>query len=207
MVRNDTAWGPPLDRDGGALVTNPPEADFEVVVRPGFAVVFASLVLVYTGLYLFAGQLAGEGTSFPMALNWAAGVVVLLLLGIMLHELGHVAVAAARGQRWTRVVLDRSGLGVVIQPGAPGWPSVMRSLSGPVVQLVVALPMLSTLYLEDPLLPLSLRTSAHSFWWVAGVSNVLIALASLVPVRSWDGGQALVGIREALHKEALHKQA
>jgi Zn-dependent protease len=37
---------------------------------------------------------------------------------------------------------------------------------------------------------------------VAGVSNVLIALANLVPVRGWDGGQALAGIREALRKDA-----
>ncbi|HEY3340083.1 MAG TPA: M50 family metallopeptidase [Propionicimonas sp.] len=183
-------------------MSNPPEADFEVVVRPGFAVVLACLVLIFTGLYLFAGQLAGEGTTFPMALNWAAGVVVLVLLGIMLHELGHVAVAASRGQRWTRVVLDRSGLGVVIQPGAPGWPSVLRSLAGPVVQLIVALPMLATVYLEDPNIPLTLRNGDHSFWWVAGVSNVLIALANLVPVRGWDGGQALAGIREALRKDA-----
>jgi len=181
-------------------VSSPPEADFEVVVRPGFAVVLACLVLVYTGLYLFAGQLAGEGTTFPMALNWAAGVVVLVLLGILMHELGHVAVAAARGQRWTRVILDRSGLGVVIQPGLPGWPRVFRSLAGPVVQLVVALPMLATLYLEGPSGPLTLRTGAHSFWWVAGASNIVIAVANLFPVRSWDGGEALAGIREARRK-------
>lgn len=181
-------------------MSNPPEADFEVVVRPGFAVVLACLVLVFTGLYMFAGQLAGESTTFPMALNWSAGVVVLVLLGIMLHELGHVAVAASRGQRWTRVILDRSGLAVVIQPGAPGWPRVIRSLAGPAVQLVVALPMVATVFLEDPALPLTLRMGAHSFWWVAGASNVLIALVNLLPVRSWDGGQALAGIREAQHK-------
>jgi len=183
-------------------VTSPPEADFEVVVRPGFAVMLATLVLFYTGLYLFAGRLAGEPTSFPMALNWAAGVVVLVLLGIMLHELGHVAVAAARGERWTRVILNRSGLDVVIQQGARGWPSVLRSLAGPVVQLVAALPMLATVFLENPSTPLTLRTGAHSFWWVAGVSNVVIALASLLPVRDWDGRQVLVGIREARHKDA-----
>lgn len=183
-------------------MSSPPEADFEVVVRPGFAVVLACLVLVYTGLYLFAGELAHKGTTFPMALNWAAGVVVLVLLGILMHELGHVGVAAARGQRWTRVILDRSGLGVVIQPGPPGWPSVLRSLAGPIVQLVVALPMLATLYLEDPAGPLTLRTGVYSFWWVAGASNIVIALASLLPVRSWDGGQALAGIREALRKSS-----
>ena len=191
-----------MDRNGGALVSSPPEADFEVVVRPGFAVVLACLVLVYTGLYLFAGQLAGEGTTFAMALNWAAGVVVLVLLGILLHELGHVAVAAARGQSWTRVILDRSGLGVVIQPGAPGWPSVLRSLAGPAVQLVVALPMVATLYLEDPAIPLTLRTGAHSFWWVAGASNVVIAVVNLLPVRNWDGGEALAGIREAVRQRS-----
>ena len=189
-----------MERNGGALVSSPPEADFDVVVRPGFAVVLACLVLVYTGLYLFAGQMAGEGTTFPMALNWAAGVVVLVLLGILMHELGHVAVAAARGQRWTRVILDRSGLGVVIQHGLPGWPSVLRSLAGPVVQLIVALPMLATLLLEDPSIPLTLRTGAHSFWWVAGASNVAVALVNLLPVRGWDGGQALAGIREARRK-------
>ena len=183
-------------------MSRPPDADFEVVVRPGFAVMLACLVLLFTGLYLFAGGLAGEVTTFPMALNWAAGVVVLVLLGILLHELGHVAVAAARGQGWTRVVLDRSGLGVVIEPGAPGWPQVLRSLAGSVVQLIVALPMLATVYLEDPSIRLTLRTGAHSFWWVAGVSNVLIALINLLPVRSWDGGQALAGIRDARHTGA-----
>ena len=178
-------------------MSSPPEADFEVVVRPGFAVMLAGLVLLYTGLYLFAGQLAGEGTSFPMALNWAAGVVVLVLLGILLHELGHVGVAAAGGHRWTKVILDRSGLALVIQPGPSGWPLVVRSLAGPVVQLLVALPMVATLYLEGSAGTLTLRTGGHSLWWVAGASNIVIALANLLPVRSWDGGQALAGIREA----------
>lgn len=183
-------------------MSNPPQADFEVDVRPSFAVVLAALVLIYTALYLFAGQLTGEHTTFAMALNWAAGVVVLVLLGILMHELGHVGVAAAAGQRWTRVILDRSGLAVVIQPGQPGWPAVLRSLAGPAVQLLLALPMLATLYLEDPGVPLTLRTGAHSFWWVAGASNVLIALANLLPVSSWDGGQALAGIREARRRAA-----
>ena len=174
-----------------------PEADLEVVVRPGFAVVLASLVLLYTGLYLFAGQLAGEATSFPMALNWAAAVVVLVLLGILTHELGHVAVAAAAGQRWTKVVLDRSGLSVVIQPGPSGWPQVVRSLAGPVVQLVIALPMLATVYLEDPSIAWTLRTGGYSLWWVAGASNTVIAVTNLLPVTGWDGGQVVAGLREA----------
>ncbi|MCC6494714.1 MAG: M50 family metallopeptidase [Propionibacteriaceae bacterium] len=177
-------------------MSGPAEDDFEVVVRPGFALTLALLVLAYTALHAYAGLVGGEPTQFVASLNWAAGVVVLVLLGTTLHELGHVLAAVAVGHRWTKVVLDAAGLGVVIQPRPHGWHRITRSLAGPVVQVLVGLPMLAALTLEGTGGQLSISTGRLSVWWVAGASNLLLAAVNLMPFRGWDGGKVLVGISD-----------
>lgn len=122
-----------------------PEPEFEMVVKPGFLVTLASLVNVYTMSYAFVGRAPGQPLHLPEALNWAAGVVVLILLGTAVHEFGHVTAAAVVGHRWTKVVLNGIGLGVSMKPVPYGWHRITRSLAGPLVQLAIAVPMLATL--------------------------------------------------------------
>lgn len=175
-------------------MSGPPEDDFEVVVRPSFALVLALLLMVYTALHAFAGRTAGQPAQFEVSLNWAAGVVVLVLLGTTLHELGHVLAAVAVGHRWTKVVLNAAGLGVAIQPHPHGWHRITRSLAGPLVQVLVALPMLAAVLLEGPGGQVGISTGRHSVWWVAGASNLLLAVVNLMPFRGLDGGKVLAGI-------------
>jgi Zn-dependent protease len=179
-------------------VSGPPEDNFEVEVRPGFAVSLALMVLAYTALYAYAGRLSALPTPFTSSLNWAAGVVVLVLLGTTVHELGHVLAGAAVGHRWTKVILNGAGLGVVILPAPRGWHRITRSLTGPLVQVLVALPMLAALLLEGPGGYVAIRTGRYSVWWVAGASNLLLAAFNLLPFRGWDGGKVLAGISDVI---------
>ena len=179
-------------------MSGPSKDDFEVVVGPGFAPALVFLVLAYTALHAYAGRLSGQAESFVASLNWAAGVVMLLLLGMTLHELGHVLAAAAVGHRWTKVVLNGSGLAVVLKPEPHGWHRITQSLAGPLVQVLVAIPMLATLSLEAPAGYAIVGIDLHSMWWVAGASNLVLAGVSLLPVRNWDGGKVLVGVADLI---------
>lgn len=174
---------------------DPPEREFEVVVKPGFLVTVSALMAAYTLLYVYLAWLIGQQVSFAEALNWATGVVILILLGTMLHELGHVVAGLAVGHRWTRLVLNGAGIGVVVQPVPYGWQRITRSLAGPIVQLLVSIPLLAVFYLELAA-GAPVRTAQHSVWWVGGASNLVLALVNLLPVPGWDGGKVLAGIRD-----------
>lgn len=176
---------------------DPPEREFEVVVKLGFLVTIVALVLAYTALYMVAGALTTRTAPFPEALNWSAGVVILILLGTVFHELGHVIAGLALGHRWTKVVLNGAGLGVGISPSPTGWHRVIRSLAGPLVQVAIAIPLLAMVNLE----PAASSTDGvfqYSVWWAGGASNLVLAVINLMPFPRWDGGHALAGLREAL---------
>lgn len=175
---------------------DPPEREFEVVVKLGFLVTIVALVLTYTALYMVAGALTARTAPFPEALNWSAGVVILILLGTVFHELGHVIAGLALGHRWTRVVLNGAGLGVGMSPAPTGWHRVLRSLAGPLVQIAIAIPLLAMVSLEPA--EATAGTFQYSVWWAGGASNLVLAVINLLPFPRWDGGNALAGVREAL---------
>ena len=174
---------------------DPPEREFEVVVKPSFLVTLTALILAYALLYALVTLIGGERPSFAGTLNWAPGVVILIMLGTMLHELGHVVAALAVGHRWTKLVLDGAGIGVGMSPAPQGWHRITRSLAGPAVQLLVSVPLLAVVYVEWSA-GVPVRTPQHSVWWVGGLSNLALAVISLLPVPSWDGGKVLAGIRD-----------
>lgn len=175
----------------------PPEPEFEVVVAPNIVATLTGLLVGYALVFAAGARVTGQPAGFYEALNWAAGVVVLVLLGHVVHELGHVAAAAAVGHRWTKVMINGVGLGVVFRPEPHGWQRVSRAIAGPLAHLAVAVPQLATFLLETAE-PLNARTAVYSAWWVAGASNLLVALVSLLPVPAWDGGKVVAGLREVL---------
>ncbi|MCL4722282.1 MAG: M50 family metallopeptidase [Gammaproteobacteria bacterium] len=173
----------------------PPEREFEVVVKPSFLVTVSALLLSYALLYSLVTWIGGQPAQFAETLNWATGVVILIMLGTMLHELGHVVAGLAVGHRWTKLVLDGAGIGVGMSPAPHGWHRITRSLAGPLVQLLVSVPLLAVVYVEWAA-GVPVLTPQHSMWWVGGMSNLVLAVICLLPVPAWDGGKAISGVRD-----------
>lgn len=183
-----------------------PGQDVDLVVRPGFAVMMAGLVVVYGALYAVS-KAPGTPPSIPESLNWGAAVTVLVLLGTLLHELGHVTAGIAFGHRWTTAVLNGAGLGVVMEPAPFGWQRVTRSLAGPLVHLLFALPLLATSLRSSSVGRLTVRTPELSIWWIAGVSSVFLAVLNLLPFPGFDGAKVVQGLAEVVsHRRRLTRR-
>lgn len=133
-------------------------------------------------------------------LRWAGGSLfaVLVLLGTVVHELGHVVAAARVGHRWVAASVGWWGMSVTIEPTDPGgWDRVSRSAAGPAVHLVVGMLMATTVYLEPWNDPQAL--AAGLLWWpvwLAGITSAGAALTNLALVRSLDGAKIVAGIRQ-----------
>lgn len=172
------------------------EREFEVVVKPGFLVTMACLVVVYAFFHALITRRLDQPAALLESLNWGAAVTVLILLGSLLHELGHVAAGLASGHRWTGAILNGAGLGVVIQPTPFGWDRVLRSVAGPLAHLLFALPLLAVAVLGASDGRLTVAAAQTSVWWVGGVSSLFLALVNSLPMPGLDGAKVLTGLRE-----------
>ena len=180
------------------------EREFDVEVKPGFIVTMIGLVLVYALFNVVATVRLGAPVSFLQSLNWGASVTVLVLLGTMFHELGHVLAGVAAGHQWTKAVLNGAGMGVVIEPKPRGWDRVLRSMAGPLAHFVFALPLLAVAVSSLPAGLTNLAIAQTSIWWVAGASSLFLAVFNLLPVPGFDGGKAMDGMRDVLgHRRAV----
>ncbi len=175
-----------------------PAPEFEVEVRPGFAVTMGALVVVYGAFHALISRRSGVHSSLPESLNWGAAVTVLILLGTLLHELGHVAAGLLAGHQWTKAVLNGAGLGVVIEPRPYGWQRILRSVAGPVVQLLFALPLLGIALATAPRSGVPLAVASTSIWWVGGVGNLFLGVLNALPIPGLDGGKVVSGVRDLM---------
>ncbi len=172
------------------------ERGFEVVVTPGFPVTMICLVVVYSGFHALNIRHQGDPAFLLQALNWGAAVTVLILLGTLVHELGHVLAGLAAGHRWTKAILNGAGLGVVLEPRPYGRDRVLRSLAGPFAHLLFALPLLAWPILTSPSGQLTVAEAEASIWWVSGVGSLFLALLNALPIPGLDGAKVLAGLRE-----------
>lgn len=147
---------------------------------------------------LGVGLLAGA--SLPSAHPWlrlGGGLLfaALMLATTLLHELGHVAAAAAVGHRWTVATVTWLGMSVTIEPNQPsGWPRITRSAAGPLIRAVAGAAMAATITLE----PWNDLWRGLSWWpvWLAGTTSIGVALLNLLPWPTLDGGKILRGIKD-----------
>lgn len=170
--------------------------EFEVIVKPGFVVTMTCLVAVYGMFHALNTLRSGAGLSVLESLNWGAAVTVLVLLGTLLHELGHVVAGLLAGHRWTKAVLNGLGLGVVIEPKPHGWSRVIRSLAGPLAHLLFALPLIAIALMTSSTGRLMSPELQGSVWWAGGVSSLFLAVLNALPIPGFDGAKAVVGLRE-----------
>ncbi|MFT4109815.1 hypothetical protein [Propionicimonas sp.] len=173
-----------------------PGREFEVDVKPGFAVTMVLLVLVYAWFHFLATRRFGEPVPLAESLNWGASVTVLVLLGTIIHELGHVVAGMAAGHQWTKAVLNGAGLGVVIEPRPSGWDRVLRSAAGPFAHLLFSLPVLAVAYFGTADGQLTAGATETSLWWVGGISSLFLAVLNVLPFPGFDGAKILEGVRE-----------
>jgi Zn-dependent protease len=122
---------------------------------------------------------------FIVVVVWAFGVIG---ASALMHELGHAWTARAVG--WKVVGLRWSWYGVVLVADTNGkreetW---KVALGGPVATSVLALGFLAGTGLPEPI---------SAFFGLGFAFNIVILLTNLLPVRSFDGGQIVGGLRES----------
>lgn len=174
----------------------PSQHDFDIEVRPGFVLLLISMILAHTYFYWAIGIRLGFETSPLVALNWGCGVTLLVLLGTVVHELGHVVAGVLAGHRWVKAVLTGAGLGVAIEPQPAGWDRIVRSLSGPLAQFLVAVPLFGIATLLSPSGTLLPDEALASPWWIAAMGNLFLAVFNLLPIPGADGFKVAQGVWE-----------
>jgi len=93
------------------------------------------------------------------------------LVGLVLHEAGHVCLARALGLQIKHIGMNWWGPYIVRESGSPT-ADAMVSAAGPLVNLVLA-----TMMWQD--------------WRTFAVANLLLGLTNLLPLPKCDGGRIL----------------
>ncbi len=106
-------------------------------------------------------------------------------VAVLLHELGHIAVARSRGYLVKSIVLLPYGAEMSASENFDATSSVMIGLAGPVTNLFLALITLGIWWLFPSAYPYT--TSFFS-------ANLTLAFFNLLPLYPLDGGRVLMGI-------------
>lgn len=145
----------------------------------GFPVQLNWSVLVLAGLVtLLYGQTAGYLVGF--------GFVVLLLVSVLLHELGHALIARRFGIGVRGITLEIVGGYTEMERDTPS-PQVelLVSLAGPAVSLALGVAAATI----SGVLPSG--TSIRQVFFLAAAANLIVAFFNLLPGLPLDGGRAL----------------
>jgi Zn-dependent protease len=140
---------------------------------------------------LSTGYFPARYPNLPASSNWANGLVASLLffVSILLHELGHAAVALRSGLRTRSITLFIFG-GVAHLDRDPedGRAEFWMAAAGPVVSLVLA-----GFFYVCAGLPFMGPGAAAVARYLALI-NLILALFNLVPAFPMDGGRLLRGV-------------
>ncbi len=118
--------------------------------------------------------------------------VVILLLSVLLHELGHTAVALSYGCRVRDITLLLLGgrATLVDMPRGP-WREAWMAAAGPLVSLLLGV----AGYLLMPLAPT--RTLPFSLCWYLSYVNFTLLVFNLAPAFPMDGGRIFRALLES----------
>ena len=144
--------------------------------------------VVFLLIALVLGQQSGARTPVLMA-AW----IVIMFVGILLHELGHALTARAYGQE-PAIAIHGFGGTTMWQPRGDVGPGkrALITLAGPIVGLVIGVPAL----VIASLLP-EKSTAGQVMGFVYFV-NLVWAIFNLVPMLPLDGGRIMASVLELL---------
>ena len=163
-------------------------------------------LIVFLVLGLLGAALGGKGLSFPATSAW----LLLLLLTLILHELGHALMARRVGYEQDEVRLWPLGNMVGPVQAARTAENALVALAGPVVNLLVVLTAAVALHSagahfvwnpfgngNDPGAPRladgTFVAPLKTLWWLGwfGYLNWVLLILNLIPALPFDGGRIL----------------
>lgn len=131
----------------------------------------------------------------------AAGVLAIFFFSVLLHEIGHCVTACRMGGVVDQVVLWPLGGLTQVHPSHDAQSEFFTAVSGPAVNLLLALLALPALLLERGNLlslmnPLSPPVSADGLTWLNACEwmfwiNWLLVLVNFLPAMPFDGGRVV----------------
>ncbi len=149
-------------------------------------ITFFLIIGWYALTYWLVGQTLGaalEGALF----------ILLVFLGVVLHEYGHALTARKYGIRTRDITLYPIG-GVARLERMPDQPiqELWVALAGPAVNVVIAFGLFTYLWLTNALVPLSeLTLTTGSFIERLMLVNIFLVVFNLIPAFPMDGGRVL----------------
>lgn len=149
-------------------------------------ITFFLIVIWYALTYWLVGR------TVAAALEGAA-FILLVFLGVVLHEYGHVLTARKYGVKTRDITLYPIG-GVARLERMPDKPiqELWVALAGPAVNVVIAGGLFAYLWLTDGLTPLNqLNFAAGSFVERLMLVNIFLVVFNLIPAFPMDGGRVL----------------
>lgn len=144
--------------------------------------VYVRLDIIFLALLVYTWA-PGNPTAFLVLL-------IVMLLSILLHELGHAAVANARGMTGVSIVITGLG-GYCSYQGIPD-PArkLMISIAGPLVNFALAFTAYMVLnHVPLPEVPLLIFAIGATYW-----VNLVLGILNSVPIYPLDGGQSLLAL-------------
>lgn len=159
-----------------------------------------TLLLVVAWIF-YDGYYPGVGMQWARV-GWIGGVIVLLFVFVLIHELGHGLMAKAHGKPTEKILLFPLGGGAYIrqQPEKLNG-EVMVYFGGPLANLLLALLILPFLFFDQDrwmLLQGYMQPGRNFFtpslWWeellcLSLVVNLVLAALNLLPAYPLDGGR------------------
>ncbi len=131
--------------------------------------------------------------------------VILVILSILLHELGHALAAKRYKLKGLSIMLHGFG-GFATSSGDRNWKqSLVITLAGPAVTFVLGIVCLVVGKVEFA--GASFGTEAYTQWWLIyslGTLNILLGFLNMIPSLPFDGGLTVQAI---LHRTMTHLKA
>lgn len=156
----------------------------------------------WTFILLISWILIADGLTgkTPAESLWKLSAVAAAFASVILHELGHMFAARYYGIPVKEILLLPIGGMTQLkrQPETPGQ-EIMISLSGPLVNFILAIVLIPFLSGHTPLwrsVPFFLRIDQLNFVFFLHSINILLAVINLIPAFPMDGGRVLRGMLE-----------
>ncbi len=142
--------------------------------------------LHWTWFLVAVFQLERRGPGMPLGL--AIAEYLALFAMVLMHEFGHALACRQVGGSARDIILwPLGGVAFVSPPQRPG-ATLWSIAAGPLVNLVLALPLTAALFLRDSL---AMSPAMVRFVWDVWSINIVLFVFNVLPVYPLDGGQIL----------------